>query len=135
MLTIRDEQMLAFEATMKERFLEGLHRSLVLALPALAGSLDPDELQQRIVTAVDRAAQRGLRQESSVAMFVKLSLAIGPRFDELPAASAILSDDHGTPDERMFRLATDVPPEVWAVAAHDAHVLPWSSLDVAGREG
>ena len=131
MLTIREVQMRAFEVSMRERFLEDLQHALVPAIPALAEHLGPDELQRRIATAVDRAAQLGIRQESSMAVFVKLSLAIGPRFDELPAVVAIWSDGQGTPDERMLRLATDVPPEAWAAAAHDAQVLPWDALDGA----
>lgn len=135
MLTIRDVQMRALEVTIKESFLRSLQHSLVLTLPVLAERLGLDELQQRIATAFDRAAERGIRQKSSVAVFVRLSLAIGPRFDELPAALAILSGDHGTPDERMLRLATDVPPEVWAAAAHDAHVLPWDAVDAVRKGG
>jgi sugar-specific transcriptional regulator TrmB len=135
MLTIRDVQMRGLDVTMRESFLRGLQDSLVLTLPVLTESLGSDELQQRIATAFDRAAERGIRQQSSAAVFVRLSLSIGPRFDELPAVLAILSGDDGTADERMLRLATDVPPEAWAAAAHDAHVFPWDAVDAARREG
>lgn len=135
MLTIRDPQKRAFEVTAREGFLSRLERSLLTAVPALVERVGSEELRRRIGSAVDRAETSGLRWESSVAVFVRLSISIGPRFVDFPAVQAILSSDAGTPDERMLRVATEVSPEAWAEAAHDAQVLPWDAIDAARREG
>ncbi|MEP7120139.1 MAG: hypothetical protein ABJE95_04475 [Byssovorax sp.] len=135
MLTIRDPQKRALEITAREGFLSRLERSLSTAVPALVERVGPDELRRRIGSAVDRAEKSGLRWESSVAVFARLSLSIGPRFLDFPAVQAIWSSDVGTPDERMLRVATEIPAEAWAEAAHDAQVLPWDAIDAARREG
>lgn len=134
MLMIRDVQMRALEVGMHEGFLKDLQQSLALALPLLAQNLGTDEFNQRVATALDRALERDIQQESALTAFIRLSLVIGPRFDELLAALTILSSDHSTPDERILRLATEVTPKEWAQAVHDTHTLPWDAIDAVHRE-
>ncbi len=113
MLIIRSAQLAALaRAALAER----LVRTLRADVPAAAG-LGSEALRARIDEALERAARHELEDDRDLTTFARLTLAIGPRFDEHPAIAASLASGDVHPTERLRRLLAETPPHVWAEAA------------------
>lgn len=82
MLTIRDEQISAFEQAGQERYLLQMLAYLRAQVPGLVVRLNDATLLSRIGAAVPRARVIGIRSDEGVMAFVALAIAAGPNFLE-----------------------------------------------------
>lgn len=117
MLTIRSSQMRKFQEEAEVQFQERLVAHVRIQHPEETAPLTGGELSQRVRDRIERARRYGLTWESTIASFVALTFAIGPRFDEHPAIRAALLDSSLSPNARIDALMRRTPPEVWQIAS------------------
>jgi hypothetical protein len=100
MLTIRKDQMRAFDAYTRQNFEERLVRHLKAILPqqvrTLAGTTPGDaKLRALIVQGIQKSAGYGITTERDTGRFIELMVRIAPDFERQPNcqwADAILKD-------------------------------------------
>lgn len=126
MLTIRPEQMEAFDSVADRRIAEKL---VALLKECLHGALEEGEAAlalRRIRAAIPRARRRNLRWEISLADFAMLDLKYGPDFDSHPEVAPVLSDlsQAANPGAELFSLFSKVPARVWTQLRDAAVSMP-----------
>jgi hypothetical protein len=116
MLTIRSEQMRAFEQSMEARLIDDLmahlrrfHRECVDPIPL-------EDLRRQVSERVAKARAYGMTGRAAITAFAALSFAVGPRFDSQRMIHGVLTDPAVTPDDRMQQLHFRVRPLEWSEA-------------------
>ena len=108
MLVIRDEQKNSLRLAMREQFQLALEDELRADFPDAAGALGEGELSALVAWAVERAPRYAIESAAGIAVFAKISLALGEYFDEdpdLPFAADILAGQrHRTELEKLSAL-------------------------------
>lgn len=146
MLTIRREQMDAFEAAAVRDFERRMLAHVKEHLPKHHAVLGEEILRRVIRYGIGRAEAHGFTAESDVCLYITLMLMLGSRFDEdpqLPWAEEILQDKSlSDPEPRIGQLhdrAMDYLDEVegdegefWADALRELHKHPVDDAWLAG---
>ena len=130
---IRKDQLTAManaafrEATpAREQLLAALTRRIRADYPVETGEFDDDALRERVFAAVRRGAEAGLSREAAFYVYAALSVVVGPHFDEHPRIRPLLQDPQYTPDERLTRLPSAMPPDLWQSLIAHARRIPRS---------
>jgi len=107
MLSIRAEQLAAFAAATRARFIDSMLPHVARYHPGQFTKLGQNGTRETVGAAVDCAARYGITIERDVAIFIDIWLALGPDFDvspSLPWAAATLTEQRLTPAARIDRL-------------------------------
>jgi len=115
MITIRKEQIEAFQRNALRKLVPGLSQEIRDRYPHQAAGLDA-----RIESALARGWRYDLRQDRQLRAFVKLAFCVGPNFDLHPPFRSILADKTVPPESRMDALFQSARPEDWEAAAEIA---------------
>lgn len=117
MLKIRNEQIEAFNESLREKFIRNLCLELRDEHKESVEPLDDEELREMVEVGVERAEEYGLESDDDVETFVTLLFTVGWYFDRYELFEFYLTDESCEPDERMeyiFEVATE---EDWDAAA------------------
>jgi len=110
MLLIRETQLEAFEAARREPLAARIAERIARELPDDAEALRGDELLAFARHGCTRAARWNLRSDGSAFIVTVLALALGPRFDDDPRFTAVLST--GSEAQRVRAMLAAASPEV-----------------------
>jgi hypothetical protein len=95
MLKIREAQLAVLREAKSRDFEERMARHLIEVFPRHVAAVEPDRVREWIRTGAKQAATYAIRTERDVALFIDLTVGIGPDFaDQAPMgwARAILED-------------------------------------------
>lgn len=116
-LTIRDAQMDALRAAVREDFVHTVVADLRRSHRAALEGLDEPTIRARVAEGVDRAARYRIRDRSNVHAFVVMMFDVSPHFDAHPAIRRVLQDPTIADERRMYFLFARVTPAEWNEAA------------------
>ncbi len=112
MITIRKDQMIAFEKAAEDNFVREVMVFQRENLPDLTDYLTEQDLKEEVQAGMAKARSYGIEGKSDVVFFVSLRLIAGPEFDSHPVAQEILTDQTIPADERMEILADNLTDEI-----------------------
>lgn len=115
MFAIRPIQLSILERDSCRRLALTVLAELRTASPHAVGGLSASEIDCRLDAAIAKAARHQLNSHDDVRAYIRLSLTIGPLFDEYPPFKEILSS-HGN-DVRILALFALAAPGDWNSAA------------------
>ncbi len=115
MLKIRQQQIHTFEDLFRRRLAASVVSDLAATAPHTIAGLDAAELERRVDTALLKAEKYGLTAPEDVEVFVKLSLVVGPNFDDYPPFQEHLS--YYDSQSRVLALVSGARPGDWTSAA------------------
>jgi hypothetical protein len=81
MISIRPEQVSAFDSSVREHFIERMVEHLRRCFPEQCAASGDESLRLRISRAMDRAAKYEIRKERDVARFLDVGMIFGETFD------------------------------------------------------
>lgn len=116
-LVIRAGQIEAFKAARRRLFAAQLETEMRERFPAASAALPAPELGRRIADAVERAWSYGLREDRQLRWFVRLTFAVGLRFDAHPPIHAVLIAAGVDAADKVERLMFGFHPREWTAAA------------------
>lgn len=87
-------------------WLQALAERMRQDTPALVAGLDTTRLQDGLHDAWRRARRFGIGQPADVIEYFSVALQLSPRFDETPAAIALLTDIAMPAWQRLYRVRT-----------------------------
>ena len=112
MLTVRSQLFEAFERSAFEGFVEEMIERAWQYSPHLCKTLNDEELELAVRSAIKRAAGHGFTQRGPVRFFIETSIALGSEFDEDPqypwAAETLASDVFWSPMDKADALHAQV---------------------------
>ncbi len=112
---IRPEQHKEFDRAAENSFVGRCIEFLKEKLPDQVGSLPPEILQQGVEDGIVKAKKYGMTWQSSLLTFVTLMFEVGPKFDQHPIISRILTDPRFPPNERTKRLFQHLNESDWRI--------------------
>ncbi|WP_082551582.1 GNAT family N-acetyltransferase [Massilia sp. Root351] len=115
MLAIRPIQLSTFEHDSRRQLARSVLAALRTSAPHAVAGLAPAELDFRLASAVSKIAVHELHARDDAETFVRLSLTVGPLFDEYPPFKEILTSYDR--DVRILALFTHAAPGDWDNAA------------------
>jgi hypothetical protein len=124
-LTIRSEQMRAFDAATEPAFIDRLVDHLETFHDDSIAGLEAAELRRRVAAGLARARGYRIYQQDLLTAFVSLMFVIAPNFDEHPTIRAILTQS-GRYDDRAQRLA-GLPQTCWEEARQSSDSRAWQA--------
>jgi hypothetical protein len=84
-LTIRNEQMQAFEASQKRRLMAELREAFLSAYPDRCRDLGDEALDEFLRKGFQKARSYGLQTVGEIAGFIDLTFTLSPEFDVDPS--------------------------------------------------
>lgn len=137
-MEIRPEQMAALDKTSQESFEARLIRHIrtkyaSVAIGTTAGNIAVSELSGDCLAGmvhhgISRALAYGLTWESSIAAYVALLFAAGPRFDEHSQIHKELLDDEVPVNSKVENLCYVIAEPVWKEARTRQSPLAWAEV-------
>jgi hypothetical protein len=114
MITIRKNQMIAFEKAAEDNFVREVMAFQRENLPNLTDhlTLTEQDLKEEVQAGIAKARSYGIEGKSDIVFFISLRLIAGPEFDSHPMAQEILTDPTIPSDERMEILADNLTDEI-----------------------
>ena len=135
MLTIRPEQLDAFQPQAKAAFINQLvdylrreHADSTVQLPDRMSTVEeiPDEtILEMVRNGIARARKYGISWESSIGAFVVLMFVTAPNFDEHPLIHRTLTDDSVEPNSRVDRMWERTTEENWEAVEQNYDANAW----------
>jgi hypothetical protein len=135
MLTIRADQIQAFDAVAEtmfvdrvSRYLQEHHADTAIRLregESTVRDLADEMLREFVRNGVVRARAYELSHESALAAFVVLQFESAPNFDDHPLLHRALTDDRGDPNLRIDRLMDQASPENWEAVKERYDANAW----------
>lgn len=136
MLTIRPEQMTAFQTVAEASFVERIADYIAenfgdrfVILPTgmkTINELPPETLQRMIENGLKRARNYGMTWESSLTSFVVMMFLVAPNFDDHPLLKRPLLDAEIEPDKRIEQLWERTTDANWDAAKQDYDAQAWN---------
>jgi hypothetical protein len=127
MLTIRREQVAAFQSAKDGVFARWLVTYLHAHHPTLLGGLPDAELERRVHAGLARARGHGLRDERLIAAFILLMFQHAPDFDTRERLRRRLTEGGRTAEWRFSELVAHTTPEEWAEVRQARDDAAWGT--------
>lgn len=136
MLSIRQEQLEAFQPVADRVFVENLIEALKEQYPGIIvrlsigtfgiEQLPDDTLHKMVLNGITRARGYGMSWESSLSGFVILMFVMAPNFDEHPLIKRVLKNDSVAPDSRIEQLWEHTSDENWEAVEQNYDANAWN---------
>jgi hypothetical protein len=136
MLTIRTEQITAFERAVDERYIEDLTDYLLQTHPkapirsyvrsALLSSLTRTVVLRLVRNGIARARSHGLTWKGNIAAFVTLMVIVSPNFDQDPVVARILREARESIDRHWESIWDDTTNDDWARIRDSYDTAAWT---------
>jgi hypothetical protein len=124
-LKIRAEQMAVLQAQVEADFESKIISLLITSHQAAIGACTPDELHQRVCTALAKGRAHGFTWQSALAGFVVMMFELGPNFDQHPSFARALAIRLADENERIQTIYANVTDEDWQDARSFADPKAW----------
>jgi hypothetical protein len=112
MLTIRKEQIKAFEEVAMRQFIDDMIIHVNKYFPEECGKLGEEQLRNHLVWIIPRAKKYGLEAERDLCRYLNLSIIYGKDFDSDPGlvwmVNILLDYNEPNPSLRLNRLYKEV---------------------------
>ena len=113
MLKIRDNQLHAFEALIKGKFLDDTTRYVIKEnYPVLKGVSRP-KVRERCDYSMKKALGYGIRRQADIASFITFALLYGPNFHKAETVRDVLESHPQRWDKRVDRLISEISENGW----------------------
>jgi hypothetical protein len=107
-MVIRQEQMEAFSASLRARYVVSLMERLRARFAEQFGATPEADLREWVETGLSKANQYGYSRENEVQLFIDLCAECGLDFDQKPWAAAIFEDGKLNSGEQLSRVDAHV---------------------------
>ena len=107
-MVIRQEQMEAFSASLRTRYVVSLMERLRDRFAGQFGAMPEKDLRQWVETGLSKASHYGYSRENEVQLFIDLCAECGLDFDQEPWAAAIFADGNLSGREQLARVDAHV---------------------------
>jgi hypothetical protein len=135
MLTIRDDQMDAFQETAEGAFAKRIieyikenHADEIVQIPAGKCKVThlPEEIFFKMVfQSLQRAKRYGFSLRPTLKAYVILRFVVAPNFDEHPIIKRVLTDESIPADERIDELWDKTSEQNWEAAEQSYDSTSW----------
>lgn len=135
MLTIRDDQMEAFQETAEAAFAKSIveyikenHGEEIVQIPAgkcKVTHLPEDIFYQMVRKSLQRAKRYEFSLRPTLKAYVVLRFVVAPNFDDHPIIKRVLTDENVPADERIDQLWDKTSEQNWEAAEQNYDANSW----------
>ncbi|MEW6127923.1 MAG: hypothetical protein AB1757_12865 [Acidobacteriota bacterium] len=143
MLTIRDEQMDAFQETAEAAFAKKIieylkenHGDEIVQIPdgkCKIAHLPETIFFDMVFKSLQRAKRFGFSYRSTLKTYVVLRFVVAPNFDEHPIIKRILTDENIPADDRIDQLWERTSEQNWEAAEQNYDTDAWGIKQESGE--